>query len=285
MSAALAGGYGVQYWGEGYARDRLAASPHGLLILEMARVGAPWSATGREKFFDRADLEAIGQGGRRPVLAYLNLGELEPWRDYWTESGPPPGTGTLAENGEWLSSYWTDAWRSLVLARVERLLATGADGLFLDDVLHYYTHGTAPPVAPEMGAPVGATGHAAAMMELVLAVATRARAIRCDAIIVVNNGAFIGRDAGPAQAELFERYRDEIDGLLVEDAFGGADHPDLHAALREDFLAAGRPVLAVEFGPSAPAAVSRALALGYVPYVAPGLAFDRLAPPPDSVTR
>ena len=285
---ALSGGYGVQYWGQDYNPQGLARQPHGLLVLEAAQTGALDSADGREIFLDFAQIRDLQRDSARPLLAYLNLAELEPWRDYWRDApAVPDWSGGRTIQGEWLALYWTPAWRKVLYARIDRLMAAGADGLFLDDALHYYTYGTGGAVTASTGAPQGAPAHAAAMMALVLDVIGRMRQHNCAALVVVNNAVFIGRDAGPDDAAQFDRYREALDAVLVEDAFGAADHPDLHLALAEDYLAAGLPVLSLDFvqPPSAAGSLQTdqisALARQkrYVPYIAPGMAFDRLAPP------
>ena len=288
MLQALSGGYGVQYWGQDYNAQGLARQPHGLLVLEAAQTGALDSPDGREIFLDFAQIRDLQQDHARPLLAYLNLAELEPWRDYWRDApAVPDWSGGRTAQGEWLARYWTQAWREVLYARVDRLMAAGADGLFLDDALHYYTYGTGGAVAAGFGAPQGPSAHAAAMMALVLDVTDRMRQHNCAALVVVNNAVFIGRDAGPDGAAQFDRYRDALDAVLVEDAFGAADHHDLHLALAEDYLSAGLPVLSLDFVQPPSAAgelqadqiVALARQKHYVPYIAPGLAFDRLAPP------
>ena len=288
IAQALTGGYGVQYWGQDYTAKGLARQPHGLLVVEAAQTGALDSPDGREIFLDFAQIRVLQQDHARPLLAYLNLAELEPWRDYWQGAlVVPPWSGGHTAQGEWLARYWTQGWREVLYARVDRLMAAGADGLFLDDALHYYTYGTGGAMAEGIGAPQGAPAHAAAMMALVLDVTSRMRQHDCAGLVVVNNAIFIGRDTGRSGATQFARYRDALDGIMIEDAFGAADHPDLHLALAEDYLSAGLPVLSLDFVPPPAAAgglqadqiVALARQKHYVPYIAPGPAFDRLAAP------
>lgn len=288
MALALSGGYGVQYWGQDYNAQGLARQPHGLLILEAAQTGALDSTDGREVFLHFAQIRDLQQDRARPLLAYLNLAELEPWRDYWRgASAQPDWAGGRTAQDEWLARYWAESWRAVLFARADRLMAAGADGLFLDDALHYYTYGTGGALADGLGAPQGVPAHARAMMALVLDVIGRIRQNNCAALVVVNNAVFIGRDAGPDGAAAFQQYRAALDGVLIEDALGAADHPDLHLALAEDYQSVGLPVMSLDFVPSPTDAASlqrdqlAALAREkhYFPYIAPGPAFDRLAPP------
>ncbi|MFC6639796.1 hypothetical protein ACFQDR_22695 [Sulfitobacter sediminilitoris] len=64
------------------------------MIIEASKVGALDTSDGREILFTRDEMSAIGRGGGRPVLVYLNLTKLEPWRDYWpNDETQPPGWG------------------------------------------------------------------------------------------------------------------------------------------------------------------------------------------------
>jgi uncharacterized protein (TIGR01370 family) len=215
-------GFGVQYWGEDYTAAGLAAAPHCALILEASFRGADDGPGFAEARFDAAEVAQIRRDGARPAYAYLNLAELAPHRDYWTAAfgprGAPPAPGAPAPDwfggysaaGEPLAAYWTEAWAEVLEAQIDALAALGYDGVFLDDLLHYYTWadpGTqavaALPAGPE--GPWGLADHAEAMMQLVLRLAARARtegpAARPDFAVLVNGGPFIGWDAatrGPA---------------------------------------------------------------------------------------
>lgn len=279
MTTALLSGYGVQYWGDGYQADMLARAPHGLLILEAAKVGAPDAPDRREIMFSPVEMNAIRRDGARPVLAYLNLTEVEPWRDYWPKDGRAPlWLGPVTETGDHLAAFWRPAWQAVLRDRVARLMATGADGLFLDDALNYFVAGTMSGGPPDAPADAGAA--AQIMLALVQDVAAAARVLRCDALIVVNNAVFVGRDAGWASRDAFDSYLRAIDGVMIEDGLGAANHPDLHTALREDYLARGIPVLSLDFAPPSRAdeVARRARARGYAPYVVPDGAFSALGP-------
>jgi uncharacterized protein (TIGR01370 family) len=309
-------GFGVQYWGEGYTADALAGSPHGLLIIEATKVGAQYSATGREELFSAEEIFEIRKGGARPVLGYINLSEIETYRDYWVEMAsargedpgasvldpPPVWFGALTTAGEQLAAFWTPEWEAILKERVDRLLALGLDGVFLDDVLHYYGWAVGQDLqmvdgVDLAGAPEGATGFARAMMGLVERLAAHAKSRRCDVAFIVNNGAFIGRDAGPdgepddgneGARSAFDRYRDAIGGIMSESTLAPERQDKTIEALREDFVEHGVPVLTVDLASRAPdlsaqkfraLVAERAGEAGFIPYVADDEAFDRLYPP------
>ena len=306
-AAALREGFGVQYWGQDYSAAGLAAAPHGLLIIEATKVGASHSHTGREVFFTREEIQIMRQQGHRPVLAYLNLSEIEIYRDYWMRlnlagsdlaQSPSQGwIGPRSTSAEHLAQYWTPEWEAILAARVDMLMAMGYDGLFFDDVLHYYSFATdgaldwtgSEPSDP----PDDAAGFARAMMLLVEQLAARSRINNSDGIIVVNSGAFIGQDAvhdrmDQAGVEAFATYLDAIDAIMMEDVFTSDMRKPTIEVLRDEFAAVGTAVLAVDFATSFPgqipqvirASLSRsAAAYGFTSYLADDTSFDRLYPP------
>lgn len=306
LALALRDGFGVQYWGTTYNADTLSRQPHGLLILEIAKIGAPYSDTGREVFFTPEEIAKINRNGDRPVLGYLNVSEIENYRDYWIDQmggieAPLPEVlpawyGPATVQGEQLATYWSDAWRAIILERTDRLMQTGIDGLFLDDVLHYYNHAMDKTLTwPEGKGPDGpadAPGMAIAMIELVGLIAERARQWNCDAYIVVNNGVFIGRDAagspGPEGRAAFAAYLEKIDAIMVENVSAPTTHPHTTEALQEDFRMNGVEVLsldiATQFPDQGPEAVRRMIAEkatkeGFYPYVTADNVFNQVYPP------
>lgn len=181
-------------------------------------------------------------------------------------------------------------------------MSTGVGGLFLDDVLHYYNFSQDPTLHWPQARPEDAPDHAAelavAMMELVTSVAGRARMWNVKALVIVNNGVFIGRDAHGARSAaggtVFARYLAAIDGILVENLLRTEAHPHVMAVLAEDFQAQGVPVLSLDiaaapegdaFAASREAVAARSRRNGFFPYLARGPAFNRLAPPISSPPR
>jgi len=280
LTSALKSGYGVQYWGASFQAETLAQAPHGLLIIEATKIGAADTSDGREVTFTPEEMERVRRQGERPVLAYLNLTEVEPWRDYWPEDGKtPPWLGPETSTGDKLAAFWRSEWREILRQRAIRLMNTGVDGLFLDDALNYFVAGSLKGRAP--GMPSDVPEAAEIMLSLVQEIAIEARTVRCNALIIVNNGVFVGRDAGPENLAAFDTYRAAIDGIMIEDGFGGADTPVLHTALQEDYLAKGIPVLSLDFTSKAHTEdmVKRARGKGYAPYIVPDGSFSSLGPP------
>ena len=95
---------------------------------------------------DVARLQKKDNGERRLVLAYLSVGEAETYRDYWQKSWknqPPPWL--LEANSNWEENYrvryWEEGWKELLYkapdSRLQRILASGFDGIFLDVIDAY----------------------------------------------------------------------------------------------------------------------------------------------------
>lgn len=307
LQRALSHGFGVQYWGEDYSADGLAAQPHGLLIIEITKVGAPYSDSEREILFDADEIALISKGGTRPVIGYLNVGEIESYRDYWIDilnngdgNRPavlPPWYGPTHGNGDHLAAFWVPEWKDLMLAHVDRLMATGVDGLFLDDVLQYYSYVADPSLVwPDQGTQAG-MGHASylarAMMDLVVAIGDRMRTWNCDAYLIVNNAIFIGRDAAGAPDQdsgrpKFDAYLASIDAIMIENMLGSAEQVNARQAVTEDFLESGLQVLALDVLSRHSLKDVDALRLqlnrestaaGFVPYFADDDGFSRLWAP------
>ena len=301
LASALKAGFGIQYWGDSFTARDLAAAPHGLLIVEATRIGTYEAGVEGEILFDCRDIAAVRDSGKR-VLGYVNVTEIEVYRDYWRDHARRTSSDALF-SAEWvgpktasderLARYWTPDWEAVLVARVDRLMVQGFDGVFLDDVLHYFSFVSGEGLDwSEAGLGPRRTSYATEMIELVLTLASCIRRQRPDAIVVVNNGVFLPGDAmaevGETAEALVERYLDAIDGILVESAFGAGRNAVVHQALAERFAARGISVLTVDFADQDGAGLreafryyvrDRAAELGFAPYVVDDPMFDRLYPP------
>ena len=125
---------------KGEAVAKLAACGRDWIVLDANFSGdQPWTS---------ADLAAIraGRAGRK-VIAYLSIGEAEDYRAYWhrewdanRDGQPDAGAPAflLAQNPEWKGNYrvkyWQPAWQKIILAEVDKIMAAGFDGMYLDIV-------------------------------------------------------------------------------------------------------------------------------------------------------
>jgi uncharacterized protein (TIGR01370 family) len=312
-------GFGIQYWGEDYTAETLAAAPHRALIIEASVHGADVGLDLREKLFSAEEVSVIRQGGRRPVFAYLNVGELAPYRSYWVDAfgaAGPPGEdsnvterqvpawyGGVSEEGEHLAAFWTPEWLEVLRHQIDAFLERGYDGVFLDDVLHYYTWGDQARLKSLQAGgrtktPKNMSEFARDMMALVLQVGMYARhdapLARPEFALIVNGGAYIGWDAasqtGASEARdpLFDRYVDALDAIAMESALGMSPDCATVEALQQNYAAMDVPVLSIDFHSRHPlvpidqfrAQIARlANSFGFLPYVAADELFNRLDPP------
>lgn len=304
LRRALESGFGVQYWGDSYSVSGLEGAGHGLLIVEATRVGAPDSPEGREIRFTPDEVRRISKNGQRPVLAYLELTEVETYRDYWVrreradehskERHAAPWLGPRTAGGEQLAVYWDPSWEQLLAERVQQLMALGFDGIMFDDALHYFSFQTGGDLHwSRAAAAAPADGYAVALMRLVRRLTMTMRAANPSAIAIVNNGVYIARDAAaqsrPDTArQVFEHYAAALDGILIESLFAPGATQTARRAVQEDFATRGISVLTIDFLtdfqglPEATARTllaRRAVGTGFCPYVAWDGRFDRLAPP------
>lgn len=76
------------------------------------------------------------------LLAYVSIGEAENYRWYWQPSwntGPPPWLGPENPNwpGDYRVKFWDPAWQAIIFQYLDKVLAQGFDGVYLDTVDTY----------------------------------------------------------------------------------------------------------------------------------------------------
>ena len=204
-------------------------------------------------------------GGEKIVIAYMSIGEAEDYRFYWQSSMNPGNPAWLdVENPDWQGNYkvhyWHPEWQAIIFKYIDRLLAAGFDGAYMDiiDAYEYY-------------AVRGRDSAAQEIVEFVAAIAAYARARDPDFLIIPQNA--------PELATLIPAYLDSIDGIGQEDIYYGYDDDDqptppaITAEVEGDldvFKKAGKLVLTIDYA-TAPAHVEDAYAKsrikGYVPFV------------------
>ena len=290
---ATVGSWAVQlqgYWDKG-ADKRLTDSTYDLIVLDAPVLNQSPPGTFTSDLVSRVKA-SWGAGGKgKLALAYLNMGQAESWRFYWTKSWQPPtktGPGEpdfilAADPDGWadnyMVAYWDTRWRQLLFegkdSMLERVIAAGFDGIYMDWVEGY---DTAPVKA---AAKAGGKDAIDEMVRLVRDLRARARALKGGPFIMVaQNGASLSRKR-PA-------YLSEIDAISQEHVFyrGEADRAWTHpkacdiattdadrAYYNKDlarFLAAGLPVLNIEYACAAANindARTRSAKLGYITFV------------------
>lgn len=135
-------------------------------------------------------------GGSRIVLAYLSIGEAEDYRFYWKDlrgRRALVGPANRRWPGNYRIRYWEPAWHDVVYrgprSYLDRILAQGFDGVFLDTV-----------DAAEQWEDAGTADAPARMAALVRAIADHARARRPDFLVVAQNPDRILGEPGVVEA-------------------------------------------------------------------------------------
>lgn len=98
---------------------------------------------------DIISLKTKANGGSRPVIAYMSIGEAEVYRYYWQpdwETNPP--SWLAEENPDWTGNYkvryWDDGWQDIIYGNddsyLKKIIDAGFDGVYLDiiDAFEYF---------------------------------------------------------------------------------------------------------------------------------------------------
>ena len=247
------------------AAAKLAACGRDWIVLDAALSSdEPWTS---------ADLAAIrvGRDGRR-VIAYLSIGEAEDYRAYWrrewgaNRDGKPDAAAPaflVAENPDWKGNYrvkyWHADWQQIILADVDRIMAAGFDGLYLDIVDGFETFERDDSLAPSDGERGRGEGHnyiddrpnpetkqtyRRDMVDWVKAIAAQARKKNPAALVIPQNGTQL-----LAQTD----FLDAVDAVGVEDLFTNGDKLQPASETKNilgflaPLMAPHKPVLDIEY--------------------------------------
>ena len=262
---AKVGTWGCQY--QSIELDRLAATTLDLIVIDPVLDGGTGRMADPE---DLAKLRRKPDGSRRLVLAYLSIGAAEEYRAYWLpgwQAEPPSWLG--AHNPAWPRSYsvqyWQPDWRRIVDDGLQRIVAAGFDGVFMDRVDAYHDW----------------SGRASAhddMVDFVVQLSQSARRSQPGFL-------FVGQNA--EQLLVNQRYREAIDGVSKESLLTGLHGPGTPNTVDDiawsmAYLApaqgAGLTILAIEYLDTASdieAARQRLRAMRFKPFFAHRL-LDRL---------
>lgn len=244
----------------------LGATAADLFVIDLTQDGQkPWAST------DLAPLKG------KPVLAYMEIGGIEDYRvEYPVVQknapdlllNPVPGW-----SGEWYVKYWDEDWWTLVVQpRLDKALAAGFKGVYLDLVDAY--EGISLPLVP------GETRDSLAtkMVALLVRISAYVKAKRPDFWVFPQNAPELRMRPG---------YLSAMDGIGLEELFFYAtDRPCTgsgcqvrlnHARAIRD---AGKLVLTVDYATkpeNVQTACQKSRAEGFVPYVTV-VNLDRISP-------
>lgn len=192
-------------------RKRIADSPYDLVVVDYAWESA---AGGQETPLTREEVAAMQRkpdGSKRLIIAYLSIGETENnryyWKPEWDKKRPAwMGPESKEWKGNYLVKYWEPVWQNIIFGTpdsyVDRILAGGYDGFYIDRGDAYYRFGDTKKARDQMEA---------FMVPLIRYI----RSKQPNSGILVQNA-----------EELLDRpaYLDAIDGIAKEDLLYGITH-------------------------------------------------------------
>lgn len=98
-------------------------------------------------FAEIGSMSTKANGGKRLVIAYLNIGAAENWRPYWQPHWKEGNPAWLKKsydgypNEIWVE-YWNEEWRRIIFGNdascVKKVIDAGFNGAYLDNVEGYY---------------------------------------------------------------------------------------------------------------------------------------------------
>ncbi|HST35261.1 MAG TPA: endo alpha-1,4 polygalactosaminidase, partial [Allosphingosinicella sp.] len=215
--------------GASYNVAGLSAADHDMIFVNPARV-INTSIPNGEALWTASEVNGIeASGGGKLLIGYLNVAKINDyvgyWNASWTSNGLAGGTltgsapaflGAFDTANTRLVNFWEPAWKTLLLARIDAMVAQGFSGIFLDDLLQYFT---------QRGGTLAQIAQAAReMRDLVTDLAEHAKAVAPAGFAVIVNGApFLINDtiADGSTLDLAAQtdFYAPLDGILVENYF------------------------------------------------------------------
>ncbi len=233
--------------------DTIAASKFDLAIIELVRDGS-------SGYFTAAEISALKSRGKQ-VLAYFEIGAIEEYRPEWSQVPDDLKLGPVSGwPDEQYVKYWDERWWPIVQGRIDRALAAGFTGCYLDMIVTYEE-------IPANAAGTNRADLARKMVALIARVSNYAKARDPDFKVVPQNSPELVDD--PA-------YLPAIDGLGMEDMYWSDDVACDEGWCEENrtnaarVRAAGKLVLSTDYATQSAHvadAYTRSRAAGFVPYV------------------
>jgi len=121
----------------------IASSPFDLVVIDYSQDGSTDSRFTKRQV---TRMQRKPDGNRRLVIAYMSIGEAEPYRFYW-KKGWRPGSPEwlLKPNPDWPDNYrvayWHPDWQRIIFGSpgsyLDQIIDAGFDGVYLDIVDGY----------------------------------------------------------------------------------------------------------------------------------------------------
>lgn len=293
----------------------IAAYPHDLIVMDFSRDGS-----GAQAFGEAHVAQIKGRdGANRVVVSYISIGEAsdyrDHWQDDWTDYKDPDvrAKGNLTGrapawlgewNRDWPNSrkvrYWDPGWQNIVFNSegtgwLDRIVAAGFDGAYLDIVDGYYHWGSVAAASGDRrpGDPASEREAAARMIDFIATLAQHARETNPEFLIIPQNGVHIIDALEDEDHRRRDLYLETINAIAAEDLFFRGDKaednrfdPEEEAvdALVRDFADSGVPVLSVDYirdHGKIRKYYAEAIERQFLPYAAPSRELNVMGPPYD----
>ncbi len=125
--------------------DEASKTGFQLVVSDYSRDGSDAGA------YTAAEIAAMRNATPQPkrLLCYLSIGEAENYRFYWQPDWHPGSPAWLdRRNPDWPGNfkvrYWDPEWQAIIFGYLDKIVAAGFDGVYLDilDAYNYYAeHG------------------------------------------------------------------------------------------------------------------------------------------------
>ena len=204
--------------------NALDAQPYDMVVVEAGNTVKGQEAFNTAGMVTRLHTKA--DGSPRKVIAYIDIGQAEDFRTYWTTDWEPPtSTGPGVPNfiltidpdgwaGDYPVAYWDPRWQDLWLGpngAVAQLAREGFDGVYLDWV-EGYTNATVVAAAKKAG-----VNPARAMVDFIAKIRAAGRAINPQFAVIQQNAPELIDAVGAAQ------LLPNLDAISQEDTWLGGD--------------------------------------------------------------
>jgi len=232
-------GGGLVYQLQGYADGRLdavAGASARFAVIDLARDGG-------DSYFTPAEIARVRESGTT-VLAYFEVGSIESFRPDFAEVRADPADLLLNEwpswPGEHFVRYWEPSWWEVaVRPRLDRALAAGFDGVYLDTPLAYEE------IDLGLLDGEGRDELGRRMVDLLVRVSEHVERARPGFLVFPQNSPELLRHPG---------YLAAVDGIGLEELFYeatdrpcSADYCRSNLAATRELRKAGKTVLAVDY--------------------------------------
>jgi cysteinyl-tRNA synthetase len=204
----------------------LAATDYPLLVVEP---GQNFKETPNDMASIVSALRTAPDGSERLLLAYVDIGQAEDYRQYWKASWVAPTENEVGSpdfllaldpdgwSGNYVVAYWDTRWKDLWLGPegiVAELAEAGFDGIYLDWVEAYDDDGVA------ALAQNSDLDEAEEMLQFIEELGEAGDAVSADFLVVAQNAPYL-IDTDP------DWYIEVVDALAVEDTWfhGDGDVP------------------------------------------------------------